>query len=82
MVLCLSGLPQGLVLRSLLVIIYINDIDEGLTNRILKIANDTNLFGVVTNGDDVEKMRTDLGRQCDWSKEWLMLFNPLAVVGQ
>ena len=26
-----------------------NNIDEGLTNRILKFADDTKLFGVVTN---------------------------------
>ena len=41
----------------LLFIIYINDTDEGLTNRVLKFADDTKLFGGVTNKDDVEKMR-------------------------
>ena len=55
----LSGVPQSSVLWLLLFIIYINNIDEGLTNRILKFADDTKLFGVVTNGDDVEKMRID-----------------------
>ena len=55
--------------------ICINDIDEGLTNRILKFADDTKLFGVVTNLDDVKNMRADLHRLCDWSKDWLMLFN-------
>ena len=33
------------------------------------------LFGVVTNGDDVEKMRADLCRLCYGSMEWLMLSN-------
>ena len=63
------------MLRPLLFKMYVNDIDEGLTNRILKITDDTKLFGVLSNGDDVENMRTDRSRLCDWSKEWLMLFN-------
>ena len=70
----LNGVPHGLVLGRLL-FIFINDIDEGLTNRILKFADDTKLFDVVTNGDDVEKMRTDICRLCIWLKERLMLFN-------
>ena len=63
------------MLGPMLFIIYINNIDEGLTNISLKFADDTKLFGVVTNADGVEKMRTDLYRLCEWSKEWLMLFN-------
>ena len=44
------------MLGELLFIIYITDIDEALTNKI-KFADDTKLFGVVTNGDNVEKMK-------------------------
>ena len=35
----------------------------------LKFTYDTKLFGVLTSCDDVEMMRADLCRLCDWSKE-------------
>ena len=45
------------MLGPLLFIIYTNDIDEGLINRILKFTDDPKLFGFLSNGDDVEMMR-------------------------
>ena len=40
----LSGVLQGSVLGSILFLVYINDLEEGVTGKILTFADDTKLF--------------------------------------
>jgi ribonucleases P/MRP protein subunit RPP40 len=54
-----ADVPSG-VLSPLLFLIYINGIDEGIANKLLKFAEDTKLYGRVGTVVDVERLREDL----------------------
>ena len=63
----ISWVPQRSVLGPLLFLIFINDIDNNIVNKILKFADDTKLVGAVTNNLDAEKLPSDLEKLYDWS---------------
>ena len=45
----LSGVPQGLVLGTILFLIYINDLEDDISSKELKFADDTKVFRKVIN---------------------------------
>ena len=63
------------ILGPVLFVIFINDLDEGVRNHILKFADDTKLFSQVSMNEDAEKLQKDLSILNEWSNEWSMLFN-------
>ncbi|XP_072437775.1 uncharacterized protein [Chiloscyllium punctatum] len=70
-----SGVPQGSVLGPQLFTIYVNDIEDGISNNISKFADDTKLGGRVKCDEDVRGLQGDLDKLGEWADAWQMQFN-------
>jgi len=57
------------------VLIYINDLDDGIVNWILKFADVTKVFAKIRSGDDTFRLQNDLDRLNQWAREWQVQFN-------
>ena len=70
-----SGVPQGSVLGPILFLIYINDLDDDITSKVLKFADDTKVFRKIKSDADRQHLQDDLNKLIEWSEKWQMMFN-------
>ena len=53
---------EGSVLRLLLFLTYINDLDDNITSNVLKFADDTRVFRRVNNDGNKQHLQNDLDK--------------------
>ena len=68
----LSGVPQGSVLGPILFLIYINDLEDDISSKVFKFADDTKVFRKVTNVTDKQSLEDDLDKLVKLSEKWQM----------
>ena len=56
----------------ILVLIYITDLEDDISSKVLNFADDTKVFRKVT---DKQSLQDDLDKLVTWSEKWQMLFN-------
>ena len=58
----LSGVPQRSVLGPILFLIYINNLEDDISSKILKFADDTKVFRKVISVTDKQSLQDDLNQ--------------------
>ena len=72
----LSGLPQGIVLGSLLFIIMISDISKDvLSSDVISFVDDTSVYSNISQSENCDRLQADLNYIYSWDADNNMLFN-------
>ena len=58
----LIGVPQGSLLGPILFVIYINDLVDDITSKVLKFAGDTKVFRKIKSDADRQHLQDDLNK--------------------
>ena len=53
--------------------------EDDISSKVLKFADDTKVFRKVTNDTDKQSLQDDLDKLVKWSEKWQMLLNFVSV---
>ena len=70
-----SGVPQGTVLGPLLLLVYINDMPEGINSTVRLFADDSLVYTIIRSKEDQTILQEDLRKLQEWERKWQMQFN-------
>lgn len=73
-----SGVPQGSILGPVGFIVYINPLEDDITDLVTlikKFADDTKCAKIIKSVQDHEHMQEAINNLCDWANKWSMSFN-------
>ena len=70
-----SGVPQGTVLGPLMFLLYINDINCGISSKLRLFADDCILYRSINDQNDHFHLQTDLDLIVKWTETWQMNLN-------
>ena len=70
----LSGVPQGSILRPLLLSLYMNGIRTDIDSEIRLFADDCVCYREIKGTQDTGKLQKDLDRLCCWARKLGMRF--------
>ena len=70
-----SGVPQSSVLGPILFLVYIDDIDDNVTSRLYKFADDIKVVKGISNIEDSVNLQRDLDRITGWADNWQIEFS-------
>ncbi len=70
----MSGVPQGSVLGPLLLVLYINDLPEEVSNgsEIYLYADDNKVYRHIKSQVDTEYLQRDINSVRTWAEKWLL----------
>ena len=73
----LRGIPQGSVLRPILIVIYINTLPEAVKgNNVFLFADDTEVHKAIYTKEDCEDLQEDVDNTYNWACNFLLKFYP------
>ena len=75
MEICFEWTTAGISIGTYFILnIYINDLDDDITSKVLKFPNDTKVFRKIKSDADTQHLQDDLNKLIKWSEKWQMLF--------